>query len=394
MNSNEFDYIIDDPSAWNPKQRPIAPFGPTIVEIIRSCPLRSCFESSPGYERRTSVSGRIGTALHATLQYISEIPFETMSSEEVATEVSKRFARELNTQHNIATDRPREQSLTWDNNRVERAAEAAIAEAIRIAQTGIKHSSPKPRIVHDSDLHSVETDNSLSTIFSQGETVAVEVSVRSADGLFKGRIDRAERTADGIRLIDYKSAMREDLPERYERQLQLYSFMWHDSFGEWPIDAQVYYPLRGTFFTVDISPSVCQNVASDSAALIDRLLGSDQLISLATPGDVCKVCEFRPWCKPFWNSQVKEKKHMRALEMAALGFEGTIDSIKLEKHYWRLTVTWRNAIIKLIAPQERFPHLAVAQSGQMIRVLDAPLRGQLYEPSAHVSEYTEIFLLR
>ena len=84
---------------------------------------------------------------------------------------------------------------------------------------------------------------------------------------------------------------------------------------------------------------------------------------------------------------------MRALELAATGFEGQIESIKLMNHYWRVILAWRNARVKLIAPQERFPHLAGARVGQTLRVIDSPLRGQLYEPSAFINEYTEIFLL-
>lgn len=394
MNNNKFDYIIDTSSSWQPKQQPIPPIGSTMVEIIRSCPLRACFESSPGYERRTSVSGRIGTALHATIQYLSETMFETTSSEEIAAETSKRFAKELYLQKGKSDERPREQSLIWDNTRIERATEAAIAEALRMLESGAKPSLPKSKTIQALDDGKIEIGKNTYSVFSKGETIAVEISVRSADGLFKGRIDRAEHTKNGIRLIDYKSALREDLPERYERQLQLYSFMWNDTFGEWPIEAQVYYPLRGSFFSVNISPSICQSVASESVEMVEKLVKGDQPASLATPGDVCKVCEFRPWCRPFWNYQTKESKHMRALEKAVLGFEGIIDSIKLDKHYWRITIKWRNATVKIVAPQERFPHLINGQTGQIVRVLDASLRGQLYEPSAHVTEYTEIFLLK
>lgn len=394
MSSENFDYVLDDSSTWPPKQRPIHPFGPTIVEIIRSCPLRSCFDVSPGYERRTSVSGRIGTALHATIQYLGESSFGEKSIEEVAAEASKRFTIELKSQRTNASERPREQGLSWDNHRLERSAQAAVAEAHRMFQSGNQHTLHTHRSIDYSDVKGINAVNQIFPLFSQDVSVAVEVPVRSADGLFKGRVDRAEHTQAGTRLIDYKSAIREDLPERYERQLQLYSFMWHDTFGDWPVEAQVYYPLRGAFFSVDVTPSVCQDVASDAALLVDKLTKGNQLSTLATPGDVCKVCEFRPWCRPFWNSQAKEQKHMRALEKAGMGFEGAIESIKLEKHYWRLSIAWRNAKVKFIAPQERFPHLINAHIGQIIRVTDAPLRGQLYEPSAHVSEYTEIFLLK
>ena len=73
----------------------------------------------------------------------------------------------------------------------------------------------------------------------------VEIPVRDLKGLFYGRIDYAEHTPDGVILYAYKSALRDDLPERYERQLQLYAAMWHSTRGSWPIQAFVLYPLTG-----------------------------------------------------------------------------------------------------------------------------------------------------
>jgi hypothetical protein len=230
-------------------------------------------------------------------------------------------------------------------------------------------------------------------LFTEENSIAVEVPVRSGDGIFKGRVDRAENTPAGVRLIDYKSAVRDDLPERYERQLQLYSVMWHDTYGDWPIEAQVYYPLRGSFYPVDVTPSVCQQVASDAAILVANMSKESSPSHLASPGDVCKVCEFRPWCRPFWNSQSNEKKHMAAFDKAGMGFEGSVESINLSDHYWRISIAWRNAKVKLVTPQERFPYLANVRVGQILRVLDAQLRGQLYEPNVHVNNYTEIFIL-
>lgn len=338
------------------------------------------------------VAARIGIALHSTIQAIAESSLVSKSLDQIAAETGETFASELRTQRTRASERPREQSLPWDDNRTEHAIQAAIAECIRLAHSGYSFEAPRQSIVNDSDMQDASVGNQPPPVFSEDNSIALEVPVYSADGLFKGRVDRAEKTPEGIRLIDYKSAAREDLPERYERQLQLYAFMWHDTYGDWPFEAQVYYPLRGVFFSVDITPETCKQVAEEAAALIAQLSKDGSISQLATPGDVCKACEFRPWCRPFWASQASEKKHMRALESAATGFEGPIESITLINHYWRISIAWRNAKVKLIAPQERFPHLTTARVGQTLRILNAPLRGQLYEPNALINEYTEIFL--
>ena len=388
-----FDYVVNESASWPPRMRPKPPFGPTMIEVLRSCPLRSCFEISPGYERRMGVAARIGIALHSTIQAIAESPFASKSLEEIAAETSEKFASELNVQHVRASERPREQSLPWDDHRTEQAIQAAIAECIRLAQSGYSFEAPRLNIANNATMQDSRVNNQSPPVLSSENSIALEVPVSSADGLFKGRVDRAERIPEGIRLIDYKSAAREDLPERYERQLQLYAFMWHDTYGDWPFEAQVYYPLRGVFFSVDITPETCKQVAEEARTLIGQLSKEGSIAQLATPGDVCKACEFRPWCRPFWASQASEKKHMRALEAAAMGFEGSIESITLSNHYWRMFIAWRNAKVKLVAPQERFPHLSTARVGQSLRILNAPLRGQLYEPNALINEYSEIFLL-
>src|SRR5207245_5848574 len=123
-----------------------------------------------------------------------------------------------------------------------------------------------------------------------------------------------EHELSGARIIDYKSALRFDLPERYERQVQLYALMWHDTRGEWAAEAQVVYPLVPFVHNVVIDEATCRKVALESAELVDALHVSPAMESLASPGDVCQVCEFRPWCKPFWGWQAAEPSHSNALE--------------------------------------------------------------------------------
>ena len=53
-----FNWLINESSLWPPRGRPEAPFGPTAIEIMRSCTLRIYFEYSKGYERRTAYEER------------------------------------------------------------------------------------------------------------------------------------------------------------------------------------------------------------------------------------------------------------------------------------------------------------------------------------------------
>jgi hypothetical protein len=388
MTKPAFDYTIHLKQTWPPFRRPEPPFGPGALEVMRSCPLRSCFEASPGYERRLGFAARIGTAFHRVLQSFSEYPLPT-GAEEAAEEARQRFQRELQAQEAQAADRPRERGLPRDQNRIDRAAEAVVIEALRANRSGGPVGSKFAYSASGSAKPAIS--ESGTGVLPSAE---VEVPVYSPDGLFHGRVDRAEYRPDGTWLFDYKSALRDDLPGRYVRQLQLYAYMWHSTREEWPVHSEVLYPLAATSHQVSIQPELCQQVAAEAAQVITHLQEEPSAKKLATPGDICRVCDFRPWCQPFWRWQADETSLTLALEKAIIGFEGQISQIALFNYYWRLGISWRDAEIQLNAPQERFPQLAKAQVGTLLRVLDTALRGLRHQPQAYVTSQSELFLVQ
>jgi hypothetical protein len=392
MSDQSFDYIINEADTWAPHRRPTSPFGPTELEIMRSCPLRSCFEASPGYERRLGFAARIGSAFHRTLQSFSQFPLPTDSTDQTAVEARQRFARELQNQMAEAASRPRERGLPRDQARMDCAAEAAVAEALRIAgenSVAVTRSRPIGE-------HSVSAGGDTPVLQSPNPTPAVEIEVpvQSADGLFRGRVDRAEHRPEGLRLVDYKSALRGDLPGRYERQVQLYAFLWHETRGEWPVAGLVLYPLTATTHPVTVEPTTCQQLATETVSLVKRTQTEPLLAQLALPGDVCQVCDFRPWCHPFWQWQSAESSPTEALYRAKLGFQGKLTRLELINHTWRLHIAWRKAEVRLVAPEERFPQLRQAQVGMQVKVMDTALRGLRHQPQAVVTEVTEIFVVQ
>ncbi len=385
-----YTYTLNEKKSWPPRVRPKPPFGPTAIEVMRSCMLRNCFEVSPGYERRLGSAARIGTALHKTLQSLNQHPIVAETTEQLAAETRRRFQAELREQQTQSASRPREQALVWDQERTNRALEAVIAEAIRTQPLGVSRSSANPRqvkvLASSSKLSSVQVSD-------WNAPIEVEVDVQSKNNLFRGRIDRAEKTSNGLRLVDYKSALRDDLPERYARQLQLYAYLWFETRGKWPTEAFVFYPMLGSFHNVSVDEDGCRQVVAEATDLVERIEKKVKPLDLASPGDVCKVCEFRPWCRAFWFWQTKEDNQLRAMDKAAIGFEGQVKTIKLEDHYWHLTMDWHKAQVKLIAPQERFPHLVNVSIGQILRILNSSLKGQLFQPTAHITNQSEIFIL-
>lgn len=380
-----FDWRVDESASWPPKGRPKSPHGPTALEVLRSCPLRRCFEVSRGYERRMSFDGRVGTAFHRTLEWLSQQRTSPDPPDESAVEARERFVEELRAQESEAYQHPRERGLPRNETRTHSAVEALLT-----ASHQVRGAAPRSRRSSISEAGTKPLDEGPSSGIANG--VEVEVRVKSRDGLFAGKVDRAEHASQGVRLLDYKSALRDDLPGRYERQVQLYAAMWRDTRGEYPSEATVVYPLVGTSHPVPVTPEACEQVTRDYTELVSSMKDRPAY-DLATPGDTCKICEFRPWCKPFWHWQAREKSSPVALERARLGFEGVVEQIQQVEHHWRLIVRWRNALVRIIAPVERFPQLRHVGAGTHLRVLETPLRGLRHRPTAAVTEYSEIFVL-
>lgn len=390
MNQTPFTYILTEGAGWPPPVRPKPPLGPSVVEIVRSCALRSCFDVSPEYERRMDYPARVGTAFHRTLQsfYDKGLP---NSQESAVKEARVRFEQELRRQDADASLRPREHSLPNDPTRIDRALEALFLEAIHYVESGF-FPTASAKIEQDKLVDRAIFEQSAKT--RMPPPVEVEVQVRSKDGLLQGRVDRVEHTSDGTIIYDFKSALRDDLPGRYQRQLQLYALMWQETRGNWPIAGYVVYPLAGKSYPVSVDPQICFEIAKESAEIIHHLQNEPSLHKLALPGDICTVCEYRPWCRPFWSWLAEEKSHIRAVERASLGFSGPITRLDLDNHRWHLNVSWRAATVRISAPEERLPHLHKAKIGQTALVLDTKMQGAPYTPLAIFSEYSELFVLQ
>ncbi|MFW6116231.1 MAG: PD-(D/E)XK nuclease family protein [bacterium] len=386
-NQVQYNWIVSEPAAWPPRTRPTAPFGVSAVEVARSCPLRLCFEASKsqGYEPRSGFAGHVGIAFHRTLQSLYDSPMPRgISPSEAASRARDRFRRAMAEREAIRQQRPREQRLPQDQERVHRAVEAIMLEARRLVESGLADT-----LCRGSAGVAAARDNDSS----EGRRIEVEVSVASQDNLLAGRIDRVEYTPDTVCLVDYKSAFRDDLPERYERQLQLYAWLWHESRGLWPTEAYVAYPFTATTHPVEVEPEMCSRVAKESKQIIEQFEDVASTGGLGTPGEVCQVCEFRPWCNSFWDYQASSKSHREALERARHGFQGEVAELLESDHYWRLAIQWRSSSVTIVSPVERFPQLRFASPGMTVRALDMRLRGHMFQPRASVTDWSEIFIV-
>ncbi len=385
----EFSWVVRENQKWPPQKRPDAPYGVTTLHTLKSCSLKACFEASSGnYTRRKSFPARIGLAYHRTMQYISE-NIRSMQSPEKAAELAiSYFEQELDRERAGKASNPRECRLLEDENRVEMAVLAIIAEAQNAVETsGATELRDVNFPAQNREWSPVRVDHSKSGL------VEPEVPVASQDELIIGRIDRAEHSVNGVRLIDFKLGLSDDVPEQYQRQLQLYAYLWQQSRGEWPFEASLIYSLTGKEHSVQITPEICLAVARDYRKVIARIEKETRFEKLAKPGEVCKFCEFRPWCKPFWSWQASETDDKTMLERAFWGFEGKVNSIILLNGYWKVELQWHDLVVSLTVHEERFPQLHHAQSGSLLRLLEIRLHGNPFRPNGQVRESSEIFIV-
>lgn len=370
-----------------PKSKPRKPFGPTTLEVMLSCPMRTCFDASPGFENRLGFAARIGLAFHQTIESFYKFPILKPSEEEVVSEARRRFLGNIRHQISESENHPREVGLPRNEDRMERAEEAIVQEAQKYYE-----QNEKPIYYWQGEEKYSATQIPLRKI-SIGD-IEVEVPVQSRDGFFKGRIDRVEHLGEGVQLIDYKSALREDLPSRYMRQLQFYAYLWHESRNEWPLNAYVIYPLSASKYEIDLIPEECERVAEGFRKMLDKINREENQYQLASPGEICQVCDYRPWCLPFWNWQGNQESQTLALENAYWGFRGKVVSLKLINLHYQLLIQWQNSHVQIICPKERFPHLQNVHPGEEISVLEANLKGLRHQPRAIITPHTELFIYR
>ncbi len=78
--------------------------------------------------------------------------------------------------------------------------------------------------------------------------IPVELEKRFSVGLGNaqliGMIDRVDKTADGLEIIDYKTGKQSSIDLKKDMQLPIYALACHEEFGEYPKTTPVYVPGR------------------------------------------------------------------------------------------------------------------------------------------------------
>lgn len=376
----EFDWQIDERRDWPPPGYPRPPVSPSLLERLRACRLRACFEASPRarYPRRLLPAARLGIAFHEAMRDLEETPpapDEAISGycRRMLTAFDDRLARQRAEQ----AAEPREQMLAWPAARENDMRKALI------------------RRVRSAWLESAELPAAQRRVAAEGATALTEQQLRSADGLVEGTPDRVERIGGRWRIVDYKTSLEPD-EARDTRQVQLYSALWQELQGEWPAAALLVYELQGRTTTVPADPEPCRALIEEARSEARKLLTPRPPdAALANPGEVCAWCQFRPWCSPFWEYQAQATASDGVLTAGGAGLEGRVRQTSREASVVLLEIGFAagasRARLRVRLPVERYPQAGAIRSGDWVRLLDTRITGAAAEPTAELLDRTELY---
>jgi hypothetical protein len=343
---------------WYASNIPYPPFGPTFIDIIRSCPTRAWFERT-NLPRRRASTARIGIAFHEVIESFRRTPLRVSRPDELVAEVTRRFEARWDLVQAKSAENPREQYLPVDTGRLAKAIDTLVLwgrTALQAPALSPSHSTPHvspfaPRPVH----------------------AEIEVTLASTDGRLTGRLDQLERTGSGYIIRDYKSSLRPDLPDRYRLQVQLYGALLKDSRGTYPVRGAVLYPFTGQTFEIDVSPKACEASRTDALTQLARLEPTTTGAPVATPGTVCSVCDFRPWCHAYWATRASTSLLPTTSRQDVTA---QVVAVSHKDDYTRLTLARpRQTETFAFAPCSTCPQARDIEPGAIIRILDAKVVG-------------------
>lgn len=380
-----------------PRDLPRAPLSMTALEMARSCPLRLVFERTARgdarYVRRQAFLGRMGTAFHRSLDRLAQAGYTgAHATPDSLQTIRQVWEEEIAMQRQEAAASPRDAGRPEPEDRIA-AGPAGILATLRL-MPATHLPGPVPPLPPLGQRTQVPAPPQQYPVpLAHGWQTVTEHPVRSADGLLAGVIDRAERLGTGIRLTDVKSSNRPDVPDRYRRQLQLYAAMWNDTYPQKVTEAVLSYPLLGVQHPVSLKRRDVEATVSQSREIARRVTTpTEDPATLAQPGATCRVCCWRPWCRPFQEWTQADGDAVETQRRSAAGWVGTVQRRADQADTQVLKIAWgRGQTATLIVPPGLLRHLQGAGPGDRLLMLDTSLGGQVKHARAIATGESEVF---
>ena len=234
---------------------------------------------------------------------------------------------------------------------------------------------------------------------------SMEARLTSSDGSVSGRLDAAVNTSSGVVIREYKTGSVYEEVEQgepavkvaHQHQLKLYAALHADARGTWPVRLEIM-TVAGEIVEIPFSPGECDALIEDAKTSADALWrrvadvrnGRRAIDAIASPGDPCRWCRYRPVCpayRPWSETQSGEARgrvdmwgEVRGLETNRLG----LTVLDLE------TSEGKFQVLDLNSSSDRNPALAQMAKGDRVAVFDAaPISGR----SLRAVDQTVLYLL-
>jgi RecB family exonuclease len=281
-----------------PRPALIDRISPSAANDLLACKLRVGFGRDPTYHawRRPTPATVLGKASH----HVLEQAFRSGSippgdrKEALRSEWEQAIAEgveELESAWAPAVPPPPD---LWPGYQLTRTR--VLRRALRIAESRADRSDARDAATGDGGL---------------------EVSLEAPELRLLGRVDRIDRAAGRMQIVDVKSGIRasEPTPE-HVRQLQLYAALVHAERGEWADDL-VIESASGQQHVMELDRTAVLDAVAEVGAAIDQfneLAATESFEAAATPDpDHCRFCTYRVLCRPYWSALTTEWSHRSVL---------------------------------------------------------------------------------
>jgi hypothetical protein len=360
----------------------VSSISPSRLDALATCSLRMAFSADARFRPHVFIGprARLGTASHLLLEKIlkgqlDEVPY-----------------------------------TEWDTTLSELWLEILVQEESKVLESELeRHFGPAVRWpgYHMLRARSIRLGREMigrrcQSIRGIGER-QTEVVYQAFNGKLRGRAD-VVLTRNGITEIeDYKTGDLYDragdgeeqvIKARYRRQLLLYSAMHHDVTGRWPSKAHLI-PLTGDRVSITIDPAEAETEAMAAIGLLDQYnaeiatMESSDILANPSPS-VCRYCNYRLFCAPFWSAVSPDWSWTPA---AAIEAEALRVQRHLDREGWVVeAVVTRGTVLSHSYKVFGDRDIAIAQ-GVRFRCVDLYQQESTAQFTLKITPYTQIQLI-
>lgn len=276
----------------------ISATSPTLVEIMRACPLRAGLSKANGSSAFTLGSPKawLGIAYHKVLEKIVACDF---AQETLEAAVERLWNRAISTEaaraETHALNRRFGPPITWPGYYL-----AYASVLLRARELCVGPGGPVKR--------EITAQQAPSGSLREHEFVG-----------FGGRLIGKPDVIRDDEVVDYKSGSIFENDEAshgdvikaiYVRQLRIYGYLAKQALGRWP-SRGILLPLAGPGVDVELEPSECTRESEEAVTLLDsynaKVRAGADATQLGSPSpSACEWCPYKLLCPVFWRTASAE----------------------------------------------------------------------------------------